>query len=166
MDFKKNNKGITTMSLVITVIILVILAGIAIVGGNLSSIDRTKEAKEISELNMVQHAILEKYTASKIIIDTTLPGTNQTIAETQSVIDQINEEAGTNIQLKVTSYKDADSTDNYKLLRTDDFELLGIDNIDDTYIVNYKTGEVINNTKLVTTSSKIPLYTYSLDTAD
>ena len=48
----------------------------------------------------------------------------------------------------------------YKELNTTDLENLGISKDNDTYIVNYKTGEVINKTKLTTKSGKI-LYTYS-----
>ena len=48
----------------------------------------------------------------------------------------------------------------YKKLSTTDLENLGITKEEDTFIVNYKTGEVINASIKVTKSGKA-LYIYS-----
>lgn len=59
MNFK-SNKGITLVVLIITIIVLLILAGITINTGKFS-LDNTKISNEKSELLMIQHAIYERY---------------------------------------------------------------------------------------------------------
>ncbi len=61
----RENKGITLVSLTITIILLLIISGISITGTVLS-IKETTENKQISEINMIQHAILERYTKSQL----------------------------------------------------------------------------------------------------
>ena len=72
-------------------------------------------------------------------------------SEVQLIIDEINSISGENITLKGTEYKK---------LSKDDLEKLGITGEEDTFIVNYNTGEVINETLKVTKSEKA-LYIYS-----
>ena len=64
MNTRKNN-GITLIALVITIIVLLIISGISI-GGTIKINEQAKDSVAISELNMIQHAILERYTKSKL----------------------------------------------------------------------------------------------------
>ena len=64
MNLRKN-KGITMVALVITIIILLILAGISVTGV-IRGIDETNESRAISQLEMVQHALLERKTKADI----------------------------------------------------------------------------------------------------
>lgn len=151
--FKENKKlesGITLVILVVSVVILLIIAGVSITG-TMQENDKVEEAKLFSELNMVQHAILEKYTKEQII-QGSLPGTTITMAEVQQIIDNMNTSTGENIELK------GKETD-YKKLRKEDLEKIGITG-SDTYIINYITGEVINET-IKTTKTGKALYTYA-----
>lgn len=148
MNLRKN-RGITLVSLVITIILLLIISGISITG-TLRGHEETEEASEISELNMIQHAILERYTKSQLTKED-LPGTEIDKVEVEGIIKEINSESRENIELKGTKYKQLSKTD---------LEKLGITKEDDTFIVNYKTGEVINASKKITKSKKA-LYTYS-----
>ena len=59
MNTRKNN-GITLIALVITIIVLLIISGISI-GGTIKINEQAKDSVAISELNMIQHAILERY---------------------------------------------------------------------------------------------------------
>ena len=59
MKEKKNQTGVTIVSLVITVIVLMIVAGIGVKVGT-DQITKTKDNTVVSELSMVQHAILEQ----------------------------------------------------------------------------------------------------------
>lgn len=148
MDKRRNN-GITLIALVITIILLLIISGISITG----TITDQKQAEantQITELNIIQHAILERYTKSQLTKEK-LPGTMLEKAEVQSVIDEIKSKTGENITLKGTEYNQ---------LNKSDLENLGITGEEDTYIVNYKTGEVINKTQKVTKTG-VGLYTYS-----
>lgn len=148
MNIRKE-QGITLMVLVITIILLLIISGISITG-TLRGHEETEEASEISELNMIQHAILERYTKAQLTKED-LPGTEIDKDDVKRIIDEINSESGENIELKGTKYKQLSKTD---------LEKLGITKEDDTFIVNYKTGEVINASKKITKSKKA-LYTYS-----
>lgn len=148
MDKRRNN-GITLIALVITIILLLIISGISITG----TITDQKQAEantQITELNIIQHAILERYTKSQLTKEK-LPGTMIEKAEAQSVIDEIKSKTGEDITLKGTEYNQ---------LNKSDLENLGITGEEDTYIVNYKTGEVINKTQKVTKTG-VGLYTYS-----
>lgn len=145
------SRGITLITLVITIILLIIISGISITGA-IRSQKQTQESTQISELNIVQHAILERYTKSKLTKET-LPGTLIEKERLQEIIEDIKVKTGEQILLKGEEI-------DYKLLNKSDLESLGITQKDDIYIVNYKTGEVINETQRVTTSGKI-LYVYS-----
>lgn len=152
MNTRKNN-GITLIALVITIIVLLIISGISI-GGTIKINEQAKDSVAISELNMIQHAILERYTKSKLTHEE-LPGTNIAKTEVEKTIQEINNLANTNISLK-------GNDGNYKELSKTDLENLGITDEKDIYIVNYKTGEVINKTQKVTNKGKA-LYVYSVE---
>lgn len=149
----KNEKGITLVVLVIMVALLLIISGISITGG-IRGQDTTKESVQFSELNMIQHAILERYTKAQLTKET-LPGKNISLSEVQKVIDEINNISSQNIELK-------GKEDEYKELTKEDLEKLEINKNKgtDTYIVNYNTGEVINKTQKVTKTNKA-LYIYA-----
>ena len=151
MNLRKN-KGITMVALVITIIILLILAGISVTGV-IRGIDETNESTQISQLEMVQHALLERKTKAQFTKEEELPGTEISKENLKKVLNEIKEKTNQEIILK-------GKIQDYKELNTSDLENLGISKDNDTYIVNYKTGEVINKTKLTTKSGKI-LYTYS-----
>lgn len=149
MNIRKNN-GITLVALVITIVLLIIIAGISITG-TLRGQQQTEESVQLSELNMIQHAILERYTKAQLTKEK-LPGENVSSEQLQQVIDEIEEKSGTVISLK------GEESD-YKLLDDTALQDLGIENYKGEYIVNYLTGEVIDSTSLVTESGKV-LYTY------
>lgn len=171
----KNNKGITLIALTITIIILIILASVGTYSG-LQALRDSKEDAQIAEVGMVQQAILENYTKYKTtgnvnyLVGT--PITDYTIVE--GIVDDINRESSANIQLKVPSnyywYLNNASEEYsrrfnksyyYHELNENDLESLGIKQEEDTFIVNYITGEVINNNLRVTRTGK-PLYIYSV----
>ena len=73
------------------------------------------------------------------------------ITEVTEIVKEINKTTGQNIDLKGTEYRK---------LQKSDLEELGITGEKDIYIVNYKTGEVINQTQKVTKTG-VALYIYS-----
>ena len=143
MDIKLN-KGITLVSLVITVIILLIISGISITGA-IRGIEQSQENIQFSELNIVQHAILERYTKAQLTKEI-LPGEPIKDLELNSIIEEIKNKTGESITLKGGEYLQ---------LNKMDLENLGITEENDEFIVNYSTGEVINKTQKVTLSGKI-----------
>ena len=152
MNLRKN-KGITMVALVITIIILLILAGISVTGV-IRGIDETNESTQISQLEMVQHALLERKTKADLTKEKeTLPGTTADYTELQNLINEINTMSSANITLR-------GNKEDYKELSTADLKELGIEKETNTSIVNYKTGEVINKTQKVTKAGRA-LYTYA-----
>lgn len=133
MRYIKKENGITLVSLVITIIILLILATISINWGK-TSLTQSEDNKLQAELEMVHHAVLETYTKHKTqaqVVEQNLPGE----------IVNINNESGipNDIKQNMTGIY-------YKLSEKDQFKKIGMKNVKDTYIVNYETGEVLNLT--------------------
>ena len=151
MNLRKN-KGITMVALVITIIILLILAGISVTGV-IRGIDETNESTQISQLEMVQHALLERKTKADLTKEETLPGTTTDYTELQNLINEINTKSSANITLR-------GNKEDYKELSTSDLKELGIEKETNTFIVNYKTVELINKTQKVTKAGRA-LYTYA-----
>lgn len=149
MNIRKEN-GITLIALVITIILLLIIAGISI-DGTIRGKEETKEAKEKTELAMVQHAILERKTKSQLTKNP-LPGIDLTEEQINTIINEINNVAKESINIKGKNFKKLDKSD---------LENLGLSNSEDIYIVEYDTGEVINYTKKVTKTGEA-LYLYSV----
>lgn len=148
MNIRKNN-GITLVALVITIIVLIIIASISITG-TLQDTDETKDNVAISELGIVQHAILERKTKAQLTKEE-LPGQSVTSTQLQQVIDEIEEKSGTTITLE-------GNPEDYKLLDDEALQDLGMENYKSEYIVNYSTGEVIDITRQVTEDGTV-LYT-------
>ena len=155
----KNEKGITLLALVITMIILMILVGITInIGKN--GITESREDAMLSELGIVQNAILQRKTKADLTGEN-YPG--ETITEANINLEETIEEINNNRTSgeEEISRKDSDDS-HYYFLSTENggLEQLGITNSEDAYIVNYETGEVINYTTKLTGTGK-PLYIYA-----
>ena len=151
--------GITLIALVVTIVVLLILAGITINIGT-QSIKDSREDALLSELGMVQNAVLQRKTKADLTTNEAYPGDKIDIATVNSVIAEINsQQTEEDIELKDNS---EGKENNYYLLTTSNNGLnnLGITKSENEYIVNYETGEVINSTTKVTESGK-PLYIYA-----
>lgn len=163
----KEEQGVTIVVLVVAVILLLILAG---VGLNLSfsSIDQVKDSKLETELGMVRQAITEQYwkasSVGKTGISTgegpvdfwvgnqitnfseiDLPNQN-TIQETEK------SEAFFN---KADSYAPVYQEDYYYRLTPTQLKEIGIQEAEATYVVNYATGEVYNETQKKDSKSQL-----------
>ncbi|MBR3002374.1 MAG: hypothetical protein IKF38_02250 [Clostridia bacterium] len=139
---KENNKGITLIALVITIVVLLIVSAIAIEGG-LEGVKESREEILLSELGTVQHAVIERYTKYKLTKNSELLiGTAIEVDDLDNIDGGwklTNEEIGTDIEKQ------------YKNLNSNDLKQLGLKaennkEDEDEYIVNYYTGEVYNVT--------------------
>lgn len=158
----KNNKGITMMSLIITAIVLVLIAGISFKLGT-DSVEQSKKYIQQSSVKIVATAVVQqkgKIDALKLgdiptseeqpdcfvgtpLLDFSSVKMNK-LNETQTTYLRgklVNVSAGSNSYLESGHYDDL-----YYRVSGSDFEELGITNEGSTYIVNYKTGEVYNET--------------------
>ena len=148
----KNQKGITLISLVITIIVLLIIAGISLQGVKVDK-KETENNKLKTELDMVQHAVLERYTKYSLTKDTDLlVGTK---------IDNIQEKSA-EVDWKIKTPEASKPEEKYYELTPQELSALGLKNSEDTYIVNYKTGEVFNESKQKTSEGTL-LYTYAIE---
>ena len=154
-----SEKGITLLALVITIVVLIILASITVNIGK-EGIKESKEDAMLSELAMVQNAILQRKTKADLTQED-YPGETMETAgiNLEEVIEEINDNKASGEE--EISKKDSDNN-HYYFLSTENggLEALGITNSEDAYIVNYETGEVINYTTKLTGTGK-PLYIYA-----
>ena len=157
----KDEKGITMVALVMTIIVMLILAGITINLGK-NGIKESKENAMLSEVGMIQNAVLQRKTKVDLTSEE-YPGQNLDDAgiNLDNLISEINSKKSS--EEESVTRKDAENTDYYLLSNSNNgLQELGITNAEDEYIVNYKTGEVINYTPKVNNSGK-PLYVYAKD---
>ena len=157
----KSQKGITLVALVITIIVLIILAGITIgkIAGNKGDVNQTKNAVALSELSKIQQAVMETYVKYKQLNNSSLLiGTAIDNTEAQTMLTEVK---------PGESLKANDSNEieyKYYSLTKQDLTTLGLKNIqnDNEYIVNYATGEVFNITQKQTINNEA-LYVYAKD---
>lgn len=164
----KNNKGVTLIALTVTIIVLMIIASVATYSG-IEALRDAKEEAQISEINMMKQAVVENYTKYQTTKDVMyLRGNILKYAEIISVINNLNSKSNTAVSLRAANYgNDLNELSEKKIeyyyeLTNNDLSEMGVSQVEDVYIVNYKTGEVINKT-LLTTRTGIPLYTYSIE---
>ena len=152
---KKNlssNKGVTLIALVTTIIVLMFIIGITwVYSGKMANNSQNKA--QMDELKIVQGAILQVKTKYDLT-GKSLPGSQYTsIDDIKQITDEIERKSEEEINLKDTNPQ------NYYLLTVSDLDKMGVRNVEDEYVVNYITGEVINITKKVT-KDKQALYIY------
>ena len=147
----KSQKGITLVALVVTVIVLLILAGIGIgeLSNNNEDITQTKDTISLTELNKVQQVVIENYLKyMQMKNEHILTGVGQKIDEEK--YNEINNKLKqiSNNEFQLNDYSD-NTEESYYMLNGDDLKSLGLQNIhnNDVYVVNYSTGEVFNYTQ-------------------
>jgi len=145
----KNESGITLIVLVITIIVLMTLTIVTINGG-ITSIKENQNAVLQVELQMIQQVAISEYTKAKQLgytnsedIPLNYVGTPIEVSELPEGIDWIADEEPPEKKYKA-----------YYELTPDDLKKLEILNVEDTYILNYYTGEVYNKTKEKTSDGK------------
>ncbi len=159
----KNDKGITLVALVISVIVLLILAviGIGASSGTKGNIKKSKSQIYLAELSEVEQAILELYIKyQQTGNENVLVGTRILRTEAESGLRTITEKvSGSTTTLKGKNYTSVNqegfnASDYYYKLQEADFLKMGIKNVESIYIVNYSTGEAFNITDMVTNDGK------------
>lgn len=152
----KENNGVTLTALVITIIVLMIILSITINLG-MDSINSTKDRKLQAELEIVQQACISEYTKAKELgylekdeIPSNFVGTEVPFSSLP-----------TNSKGWALTGSETEKYKKYFRLTPEDLEILSILNSEHTYIVNYYTGEVYNETKK-NSSEGVPLYIRSV----
>lgn len=167
----KTNKGITLISLTVTIIVLLIIASVGTYSG-IDALLNAREETQIAELDMLQHVVLENYSKYLVThnLDKYIIGEPKTYSYVKGIVNEINSELEDvkKISLKSDDYdgetdSEEKSLKQYYLLKTTHLQNMSIDKVNsEEYIVNYKTGEVININKKVTKTGE-PLYRYAVE---
>lgn len=134
----KEDKGITLIALTVTIIVLLIIAGIAIGGGN-ESIKMSKSNKLIAELDIVQHACLERYAEYNLTKNEELL-VGVEITDYNTIKNMAEARKHTLPEIQDGKFYELDPED------SETMESLGLSQIEDTYVVNYTKGIVMNKT--------------------
>ena len=152
-NFFEKESGITLVILIITIVIMLIIAGISLSGG-LKGDKESQDSADFADLKTIQNAILQRYTKVQLTgnLDD-LPGTTITKDDVQKIVDEINSQVSQENQITLKGTE-------YKILEQSDLDSLNISNAKSAFIVNYKTGEVLNKTKKIS-NNKMALYIYS-----
>ena len=142
----KNNKGITLVALVITIIIMAILAGFTVTTTNL--VEKSQSQKILSDMVLIQ-------TKVKIIMDKVAFNDNDTsiyvgkkLADAPNKAQIVGEALTASEQLKETYYIYDNAT-----LKSINLEGIKLDD-GEVYIVDYSDGDVIAPKGVTLTSGK------------
>lgn len=134
---KKNNNGVSLMSLVITIIILLIIASMSIYYGVTKNIDITTSTVSYGEVFEVCEAVSQRALMNKLNASLyPLIGTKLSDASPVTV-DNVD-------------YGD----DWYKIETTEDFSNLSLENVKRSYLVNYITSEVVTESPVTYENNK------------
>ena len=143
----KDNHGVTLISLIVMVVIISILAGISINYGLTQRDDMTDGALS-SELQMVQHIVLERYAKYKLTNDEDILYISEATLVKNSEIDELKQKGYKLLVDTETLNFETDKHEKfYYVLSLSLLKKIGITNAKNEYIVNYSSGEVINKTK-------------------
>lgn len=148
-------KGITLIALIVTIVVLIILAGITIAGG-IQGIDKANDNKLISDLDKVHHAITERDTKYKLTKDESL--LIGTVVKTNN-IDVSGLSQAETIVWKMVDFDDVEDPEReYYRVTGQDLVDLGLTSDPTTktvYVVNYYTGEAYNETQKTTEDGEL-----------
>ena len=136
--YLKNNKGVTVISLIIVVIILVLLASITVYEAN-GLIAMTKKQSIATNLLLIQAKV-------RIINEQVVFEKDETKKQELLVGTKLSEDAQTLNSLKEKQVIPSDDTgEKYYRLSQNDLNNMGLEAIDasDGYVVNYETEEII-----------------------
>lgn len=141
----KNEKGITLSSLMITVVVMIILTGVGI-GSVYTGINDFIDNRLEIELGIVRQAVIEQYQKAKAVNKLEILISDDDIVQFWVGERLENIPESENNVLKYESSLNYQE-DYYYRLNKENLDKLGLQDSKYTYIVNYKTGEVYNETK-------------------
>lgn len=127
----KNEKGITLISLVVTIVIMLIIAGVATYSG-MESIQSSKKSAFISEMEMIQAKVNSIYEERKNNTEKVEYYNN--IGQDISIIDET----------KLATLFPENNFLGFKYFNSNDLKKLDLYNINHEVLINYDTREVIS----------------------
>ena len=153
MQMKKNENGITLIALAVMMIVMLIILSVTTYSG-ISSVKESGKKKLTSELQIVQHAVLEVYTKYQIFNDI-----SYLVGDKIQSVNDIPAEYKNSLKEKDSAFLSNNRTESsYYKLDESKLKDIGVEESNYEYIVCYKTGEVMNITVKKTSDGKL-LYT-------
>ena len=150
MQMKKNENGVTLIALAVMMIVMVIILSITTYSG-ISSVKESSRKKLTSELEIVQHAVLEVYTKYQIFNDI-----SYLVGDKIQSINDIPTEYRDSLKVKNIAFSSNNRTESsYYKLDENKLKDIGIEESNYQYIVCYKTGEVMNITVKKTSNGEL-----------
>ena len=138
----KSNKGVTLISLVITIIVLLILAGIGITSG-VQTIKSSKQTKFTTELKIMQVEANELYDAYKNDKEIEVNGTKYKGEEIKNIGKNITEADGKANEVFTQEASGITDSTGYKYYNEEIIKGLGIDGVENEYFVNVEKRSVV-----------------------
>ena len=143
MKRKTNNqKGVTLISLVITIIVLLILAGIGITSG-VQTIKSSKQTKFTTEMKIMQVEANELYDAYKNDKEIEVNGTKYKGEEIKNIGKNITEADGKANEVFTEEASGITDSTGYKYYDQEIIKGLGIDGVENEYFVNVEKRSVV-----------------------
>ena len=130
---RENQKGITLISLVITIVVLAIITGIA-VSASTDSIKSAKRTAFITELEMIQEKVNTIYEKRKL--------NEEDVAYYNSLGQDVSKVEAS----KLLQILKGQSSMGYLYFSKEDLKKLDLDNISQDVIINFSTRDVISTT--------------------
>lgn len=127
----KNQKGITLITLVVMIVIMLMLAGIVTTAG-LDSVRNAKKNSFITELEIIQAKVDMIYQKRK------------QSEEDVTYYDAIGQDVSVVDQTKLETILNGISQEGYRYFSVEDLKKLDLDNISQEVIINYDTRDVIS----------------------
>ncbi len=120
----KNNKGVTIVNMLIVIIVIIIISGVTITGG-LQILNNSKNSKKEENLSAVKTAV-NNISMQLNLAGTLTPANTKLYGVPASSV-----------------YKDEANLEGWYLIEQADIEEMGIEYIDENYLVNYNENKVI-----------------------
>lgn len=156
----KNEKGVTMVSLVVTIIVFLIILGISLNLGIIST-DETKSNKMQAELQMIQQVAISEYVKAKKLNYTNSDEIPPNYVGT--IIDVL--DLPMEIEWQITE-NPSERYKAYYVVTPEQLADIEVSNAEDTYIINYYTGEVYNKTQKEDLTGKVLYIKATSNTTD
>lgn len=127
----KNQKGITLITLVITIVILIIITGVVTYNG-LESVNISQKTAFISELEMIQAKVNVIYEERKAS------------SEKIEYYNSIGQDISSLEDTRVNEALGQTSKDGFRFFNQEDLKKLDLDNINQEVLINYDTREIVS----------------------
>lgn len=131
-----NNRGITLVILIITIIIVFIISGILVYTG-IDLFEKSEQRKQISKLTLIQ-------TKVKSMGEENLFDGKELVGKKLIDIKTSNQEEYNSIKTRANSELINEEYDQFYYIDSENLEDMGLKSVEEgEYLVNYRTGEIV-----------------------